>query len=384
MMLASITTRLNMLAQAWSPSKNFAALKDNWMGIQSPWLAIFVIFIAMAGLLLVVAALISYRRQSLAAKAKSFRMHGKDLGLNDEELSLLASIARKSKVRNLDAVFNLQEKFSDGLSKMMDANKLEHTIAHPQRTVCANCAFVASLRDKLGFNVMPGDARPTSIQLGPIPKGSTLDITRHRSPESFQVEVVEVTSGPTELIVKSQEDIRCRPGESWLVHFPRGGVLWEFNSWVVRHSEGHVIVRPVGEVRWINRRRFPRVNIERPVWSATFPFERSLDDDPPHFVSGTLLEIAGPGLQICTSLDAQQGDRVLVVLQMDGDKSFESSGIVQRKTNDANGESIFAIELTGLTTAEVAELARQTNIAARHQQHEPTDEGLPVIIGREA
>jgi hypothetical protein len=150
-------------------------------------------------------------------------------------------------------------------------------------------------------------------------------------------------------------------GESWVVRYPQGGVLWEFDAWVTGRSDGEVALRPTGRLRWINRRRFLRVATRRPAYVAPFPFLMNYQEtSPPRFYEGTLTEIGGAGLRVDAPVRVAPGERVLVVVELAPDKVAEGTGIVRRAAPAAGGMTSLAVELVGLDTTEVAELTRQT------------------------
>jgi len=266
-------------------------------------------------------------------------------------------------------MYSAPEAFNRGVESLLESASLADTLASGT-SASAGCSFLVSLREKLGFEVLPGQARPTSVDLGPMKPGTQIAIQRQRSPERFNAVVRATRTDPAEIAVRpAGQEIRSRPGESWIVHFPQGGILWEFNSWVVHHAGGDIVIRPVGEVRWINRRRFPRVPTDKPAWGAAFPFhnEDGTPAEVPQFVSGRLVELAGPGMQLRAPLDVEVGNRVLVVVQLEHDKTVESAAVVRRIVDEEDGEpdKLLALELTGLTTGQVAELSRQTNLTAK-------------------
>jgi len=128
-------------------------------------------------------------------------------------------------------------------------------------------------------------------------------------------------------------------------------------------NETQVLVRPMSEARQADRRRFVRVPVKRAAQVAAFPF--STADAPaeaPKFIAARMVELAGPGVVLQTELAADVNDRVLVVLEM-ADKRVEGVGVVRREGRGEPG-STMAIELIGLNTAQVAQLARETNIFA--------------------
>jgi hypothetical protein len=151
-------------------------------------------------------------------------------------------------------------------------------------------------------------------------------------------------------------------------------------------------------IRFVNRRRFLRVPVNKPTFIARFPFARILQPlvdsgkgtqrksadisgntwGPPEFVPASVTELAGPGLRIEAPLEVKVGDRVLVVLKLsdedqkpgskstdktEPEKVIEDIGEVRHTKSTKNGFSI-AVELTGLSDPNINELIRATNAAS--------------------
>jgi len=358
-----------ILGQAVNARQRYSAVRDwpKWQASPMQWVGL--AEVALVVILAVIAMTISRRRERRRRSAGAVSNRGGELGLSDEELSLLAAISYKSGLIDPLSIYTVQDAFTRGVERLLASGKLEDTLANGG-SACASCSFLVSLREKLGFEILPGQARPTSVDLGPMKQGSRITVHRQRSPERFEAVVRSTHTNPAEISVRPiGQDVRSRPGESWMVHFPQGGILWEFNAWVVHHAGGEIVVRPVGEVRWINRRRFPRVPTDKPAWGAAFPFQNDegMSAKAPEFVPGRLVEIAGPGMQLRAPLEVEVGGRVLVVVQLEHDKTVESAGVVRRIVEEDPGDphKLLALELMGLTTGQVAELARQTNLVAR-------------------
>jgi len=92
---------------------------------------------------------------------------------------------------------------------------------------------------------------------------------------------------------------------------------------------------------------------------------RDRSDDTPQFVAGTLTEIGGPGLRLDVPLSVEAGDRVLVVLKMDEGKTIQGTAVVRRVLDSHDAAHVVAVEMVGLSEAEIGELQRETNAAAR-------------------
>ena len=83
-----------------------------------------------------------------------------------------------------------------------------------------------------------------------------------------------------------------------------------------------------------------------------------------------LIEIAGPGLRLESLMDADIGDKVLVGMQFADGRVLQGQATVRRAEASESGLVSLAVEMLGLTTSEVAELARETNLAMTAQQAE--------------
>jgi len=403
--------RLSLLAQLTADERFRGAGRD----LSAPVSGTVLLGVAVVGLLAVVGGvvgiLISRARAAKPSDWTAFNAQAKEAGLSEEERSLLAVIARHAGVlggrRSGVAIFSSEEAFNRGLAAMEAARRPNSPGGPVEGNVCSGCFHLFSLREKLGFVSVPGRAARSAIDLGPIAQGAVLQVVRQRSPENFQVMVAASSKTPAELTVRPETRIDCRRGEAWLVRYPQGGTLWEFNAWVVKHGRGEVVLRPAGGVRWINRRRFARVPTNKPAHIANFPFHRDWQRPAPEegqgpegapasptlpeFVAGTVVEIGGPGMLIRAPLEVSVGQRVLVVVRLRPEKVVEGAAIVRRAQPEKNGIWMIAVELVGLNTAQVDDLTRETNLAAQatmmrqvepdQAQQDKTDAGGPKSQG---
>jgi len=153
-------------------------------------------------------------------------------------------------------------------------------------------------------------------------------------------------------------------------------------------------------MRFISRRRFLRVRVNKPALIARFPFSRTLPPNsdsskkghwskrgsvnkpgntwgPPEFMPATVTELGGPGLRIEAPLEVKAGDRILVIVNLSEtidarysipdtrqeSRIVEDIGEVRHAKAIQDGFSI-AVELTGLSDSNVSELIRATNAAS--------------------
>jgi hypothetical protein len=195
-----------------------------------------------------------------------------------------------------------------------------------------------------------------------------------------------------------------------------------FDSSVVRCNDDILVLNHSDDIRFISRRRFLRVQVNKPAFVAHFPFSRTLSSNkndnsqknpairhssvyesdnwgPPEFMPATVTELGGPGLRIETKLEVETGDRILVIFNLGEEKaqdlnpsskstSLRSGLSTDRKSTPSkiiedigevrhvralqNGSSI-AVELTGLSDSNLNELIRVTNAAYRRTSGKSKD-----------
>ena len=158
------------------------------------------------------------------------------------------------------------------------------------------------------------------------------------------------------------------------MRFGREGTLWEFDAPVVSAEGSRVRLARAGRLRFVNRRRFPRVATSKPAHVASFPFSQShMNLGSREFVEGELTEIAGPGLRVEAAVDVEAGERVLVSLQLGEGHVVEALGKVRRTEEGEDGPAV-VVELMGLSNDEISQLAHETNVAARQARGEQPSE----------
>jgi len=385
--LISLTESAFWLAGSTNPLERWSAAQD---GATDPggygwvWLLVIVfglVVLAMAGWALAIR--IDSRRKD---RWQVFNRRADEVGLSEEERNLLYNIATRAGTDRLSTIFTSLSAFNRGVAAIAASEAPPGLFARPRVRMCGSCALVYSLREKLGFQMPVAHSAPTSVSLGRVQEGAILSVLRQRSPESFEVSCAG-HNDRGELLVEPEMTIDYHPGESWVIRHPEGGVLWEFNAWVIRNVEGKVALKPTGSLRWLNRRRFVRTQTRKVAYVARFPFRRKGEaGETPEFVKARLLEVAGTGLKVQAPIEVGTGDRVLIVVEMRTENAIEALGVVRHFERHDDGSSIFGVELTGLTTLEVADLARETNTALHdaEEAEEQVAEGQLVGVSQEA
>lgn len=366
---------LTYLAQHTSPRERIQGASAAFSQGSGHWLWLVIIIAALVCVAVLVWGVVSYIQGRKRHAGDQFTRMADQLGLSEEERALLFNIARHSHAPSPELIFSSESSFNEGVAAMTTDNSVGGD-ANPLR-MCGSCTYIQTLREKMGFSTNVEHGRPTTVNLGKIPAGTILTIMRQRSPEHFQAAVMACDERSAEIEVQPEVGIETKLGESWLVRFPEGGILWEFNGWITKTAETAIVLKASGTLRWINRRRFVRTATSKPAYLATFPFDRTAKDaGTPTFVRASLIEIAGPGLLLRAPVRTKTGERVLVVLELHRNKIVEAMGTVRRATEEpGTEEASIAVELVGLTTSEIADLAKETHMA-QVRDDEPIDEAL--------
>jgi hypothetical protein len=225
------------------------------------------------------------------------------------------------------------------------------------------------MREKLGFHRGLDDEEEPAGSSRRLAPGSRVSLVVPGAPA---VEGAVLSVSPDGFEVATGGQPHWRAGQGCLVRHVSGLVVWEFDAPVVRVEADRIALGHARDVRAINRRRYPRAATSRPARVAVFRFrEDSAGDDAPRFVPARLTEIGGTGLVLEAPVDARVGDRVLVSLLVGNGRRLQSIGKVRRAGEAPGGESELAVGLVGLNSDEVAELMRQTNLAAAEAAADP-------------
>jgi hypothetical protein len=335
-------------------------------------------------------------------------------GLSKRESRILTYVAKLASLKDHSTIFTMRKAFDIGAQKLVR----EASSGMPVGRIKQLAKELNWLREKLGFQERFAGStagataghKPSSRE---IPEGKTLYITRRTNRGVDDIEAIVVGNSDEGITVRLPMRVNSPPNEQWQVRYFYGASVWEFDVSVIS-SDGDILVLGHSEdIRFINRRRFLRVPVNRKAYIAPFPFEKQFFADSaagslsqgsafesrfalPQFTPAVLMELAGPGLRIESSLELKIGQRVAVVFELEsqrnqethGDQSSdkpvatiaEGIGEVRHVKAVENGFSI-AVELTGLSDEDINELIRATNVAAveasgRNEKQDKTPEVL--------
>jgi len=395
---------INLASPVLMSTQRWEAIRQQFSGnfMTERWFVI-----AMVGAIIVLAVLlvaVSLHRKQKEQKTthKLFVEYANKRGLTEFERQTLLDIASKAGIKQSDTIFTMSSAFDYGAARMIEEALAGSQAAEENKRLKTELSF---LREKLGFqkphsSSIGSPTRPNKLSSRQIPVGKKLYITRRKSRTSDNLESTVIKNDDMELTVELTVPLESTPGELWCGRYYFGASVWEFDTSAVSSNGNVLVLNHSDNIRFVNRRRFVRVPVDKPASIARFPFARALTRDihsskaasetevppdntehtwaPPKFIPATLTELAGSGLRLESVLEVKTNDRVLVMFRLDEEKDetsmpirnrkptaskvIEDIGIVRHIKAIENGLSI-AVELTGLSDSDLGELIQVTNRA---------------------
>ncbi len=401
---AVITGCLNGIVLALTPVQRWGAAREfNTNFMAERWFVLIgIIAILILTVLLFVTSFNRNRREQKASDLL-FVEYAEKRGLAAREHKIILEVAHKAGLKRSESVFTLSDAFDRGAAKMIEESLTDQRATEESRQLKTELFF---LREKLGFrkqrNLSAGSsARSTKLSSRQIPVGKKVHVTRRKPQGASDIESTVEKNSDNELSLRLSRPVKITFGDSWRVRYHFGSSVWEFDTSMVSYDGDILVLNHSDNIRFVNRRRFLRVSVKRPALIARFPFSRSLVDPspngnegpvmggdltatsaaawgPPEFFPAVLTELAGPGLRVESALEVKEGDRILVILDLEHQQDsipasegrkpgacriMQNIGEVKRTERLRDGLSI-AIELTGLGDSNINELIRVTNAAS--------------------
>jgi len=406
-----ITAMSNAIVLALTPTQRWdAAGRFNSNSINEDWFIITaIVLLAISSILLYA---VSYYRNIQEQKVTNrlFAEYADKRGLTEHERKILLNIANNAELKQKEAIFTMSSAFDHGAAKITKKGKHLNT-------------ELSSLREKLGFKSQNNQLKGTMLKQKKklssrhIPVGHKLYITRSKVPAPSSIESTVIENNDMGFRIKPTTPVEVTPGDSWCVRYYFGSSVWEFDTSVVSCIGEILVLSHSDNVRFINRRRFLRVTVNKPAFIAHFPFTKTFTTNinnnvdsntqeyfadassgtwgPPSFIPVVITELAGPGLRIQTPQKIKVDERVLVVFELDKEKDevtglqekdetskiVEDIGEVRHVQATQNGWSI-AVELIGLSDSNINELIRATN-AASLKANAQQDQNIPLMADEE-
>ena len=357
-------TRTLTALERWEATRNTLS-----PGGASTWVGTIVVLLALVGLVALGAILVhSYIRRY--KKSRAFVDQGLHAGLSENELKLLRHMVALLSLKNPATIYTAEGLFNQTAARLM---RHRRTLAFSAAMRADLYAQVQSMREKLGFQPCSQESSGDLISSRQIAAGARIFITPDGCSEAVGATIVKTDD--SELVIEADEAPPCRSGDDCVIRHSIGAAVWEFESQVVRCEQRTVALNHTHSARLINRRRFPRVRIDRPAHVARFPFfSENPEQEIPEFIPARLLQIGGPGLMLHlllqTSLRSCVGERILITARLATNRLVQGLARIRRQSAKEQDGSFLGVEVVALDPAEMAELVRQTNLAAVQETRE--------------
>jgi hypothetical protein len=347
-----------------SPQQRWDAMTHHWP--TSSYLPAWVIPMACGVLLVLVAHTVWRRTVHIRRSRAGIGEACARLGLNPQERDALGNLIRLARLRDPLSIFTSASAFDRAAEKLLESKAVKRL---PPKVCESTARFLAALREKMKY------AKPEQKQGERIADTRALEPRTRltlETPAGVTLEASLAVSAPHGLEVDLEGDAAVAVNQAVTVRFTDPASAWEFTTTVVAVAGARATLAHSEQIRFVSRREFPRIPIHRPAYVAAFPFTRTAGmSDTPQFVPATVTEIAGPGLRLKAALAPKVGERVVVVVKFSTENRVEGTAIVRRVLHEDAEATVFAVELVALGNADMAELTRETNLAARELKAAP-------------
>ena len=329
--------------------------------------------------------LVLFRRHNVeVAKQRSdkrFHLYADNKGLVTEECSILSKITERADVSQKETIFNAMAVFNRGAAKLMKERFSSGLDLEDRRRLNRR---ISDIREKLGFKKKSysygvRSRKSKGLSSRQIGVGKKLSMVLSSNKGQERVDAVVISNDDVEFVVRAEFPQLCRIGDTWSIHYHFGASIWEFDALMIDHNGDRISLNHSDNIRFINRRRFLRVEVDRPGLISLFPvFSEVVEDfSLPKFNPARITEMSGPGIRLETDLEVIDGDRVLVLFRAEAGRMVGDIGIVRGYRGGEAGS--IGIELVGMGDKGVDELVRMTNneamkYATEERQDEPDRE----------
>jgi hypothetical protein len=403
MIMTTIAAKVGIYLSSLTPLERWEAFTQMGSDIYSRRILIAsAIALVMALTSWLITAIYNSILKNRRAANKLFNNYAEHAGLSRRECRILLNIAKSQKLKQVEAIFTSANIFDRGATKITRA-ALANEGSEASKLLSAELSI---LRQKLGYRKVASFAMNMSVDTKPnsrqIPEGSTLNITSLKAAGFVDSVSILRKSDDSGLTIETADDLEVGIGEQLTVRYYFGSSIWEFDGNLLDRSGKSLLISHSESVRFVNRRRFLRVPVKEPAYIAAFPFAKQFADADlnggvdnierglPRFMPADIVELAGPGLRIVTAQEYKVGDRVIVVAGLGSrtGKGAEIAGLAgqenltpAQKENIARPEMVediglvrqckaidegysVAVEMTGLSDADLNQMIRATNAAS--------------------
>ena len=281
MMTATLITILAKITAALNPTERWRAAGDFAEGgfITQRWLIITVVVILMilAGLLIVV-SLKNRSSGQRTSKNRSFDDYADKRGLSRRERQILLYVANEAQLKETESIFALKDAFDRGSAVVIKKGLESGRAAEQNEQFRTELSY---LSEKLGFGKPVASASSLSartLSSRQIEVGKKLYITRRTNRKEDDIETTVMKNDDAELTVELTKPVSIVFGQVWRARYYFGTSVWEFDTSVISCTGNVLVLNHSDNVRFINRRRFLRVKVNRPALMAAFPFIQATPD----------------------------------------------------------------------------------------------------------
>jgi hypothetical protein len=288
--------------------------------------------------------------------------------LTSQEREILGFICRHTQLGNKNRIFKNKAAFETGFAELIQESfSAGHSLEQrKQLNIMVQC-----IKAKLGFqkSAPTNDGAvlaPRKMGSRQIPQGRSVQVEAVSESSVFCFEAKVIRNDSFELVLQPDMAIEVTPGRTVQVQYKVGAMIWIFESTILACGPGGLELNHNEDMKVLNRRRFPRVAVQKKAKVALFEMNQALTGElkAPVFEDAVVTELSGPGLQIQTNLDLKILARVLVIFEPEPGRLIQDVAQVLGLQENQSGWLV-AVEMIGLSENAVNDLVRITHLIAR-------------------
>jgi hypothetical protein len=285
-----------------------------------------------------------------------FREQAERAGLGQEETNLLTYAATLGQLRAPANIVVTEAVFQRCIHLLMHCQRVMAMSAEDKTKILS---VINSVQLKLGF-----EGNSSLVGSRQIPEGAVITLTGAGVPGPVQATIISARGWE----IKAQANAESQElpaGAQLRARYCRAGSVWEFETKLVFANGRDLTLAHAQNIRFVNRRRFRRVSIDRPAALACFPFVVCKPHEPPVFHPARLIELGSTGLvfEADDMPSPAEKSRVLVLFEPRPGRSINAIGIVLRSEKITSHKAQLVVELTHLSESDVSDLVSETNLA---------------------
>ncbi|HDY65465.1 MAG TPA: hypothetical protein ENH84_04440, partial [Phycisphaerae bacterium] len=324
-----ISELLLPMSRTLTGPERWEAMQGAWLlGGGASWAGTMVALLVLVGGV-VLGAVLGYGYIRRRKESEAFIDQGSHAGLGENDLKLLRYMVGLMNLKDPATIYTAEGLFNQAATRLMRDHR---TIAMSPAMQAELNAQVQSMREKLGFRarLLSEESGENLISSRQIAIGSKIFITPQKYSEAVKGTIVE--TGDSEFVIEADEALSCRSGDDCVIRYSIGASAWEFETQIVRCEQKKVTFNHTYRSRLINRRKFPRVSVDRLAHIARFPlFSDDMQQETPEFIPTRLRQIGGPGLLLQASLRGRVGEKILVATRLATNQLVQGVGRIRRQ-----------------------------------------------------